>query len=316
MLTTPICQAEITPFRVIASNNDGIWNETGVSIPIQVTPPIWQMLWFQLTALAALAALVIGGIEWRIREVQNKRDELEARVQERTLELHQEIEQRQKAEQALAIKAAEEAVMTERTRLARDLHDAVTQTLFSASLIAEVLPDIMDMNQAEGLKRLEELRQLTRGALAEMRTLLVELRPNALVEIPLPDLLRQLCESLIGRARLPIQFTVNGQRKLPPHVQVALYRITQEALNNVVKHAKASQAVVRLEYNGTVNLSISDNGCGFDPAKVPPNHLGVQIMRERAESIAAEITVTSVPGEGTCVCIQWEDQGKPKEIEP
>ena len=81
----------------------------------------------------------------------------------------------------------------------------MTQTLFSASLIAEVLPDLWDMNQGEARKRVEELRQLTRGALAEMRTLLVELRPNALVDVPLPVLLKQFGESFIGRARLPVE---------------------------------------------------------------------------------------------------------------
>jgi PAS domain S-box-containing protein len=241
---------------------------------------------------------------------------LAQRVEERTSELQManerlqaEFEQRQKAEKALAERAAHEAVTGERTRLARDLHDAVTQTLFSASLIAEVLPDIWEMNQAEGQKRLEELRQLTRGALAEMRTLLVELRPNALTEIPLPDLLRQLCESLIGRARLPIQLDVEGQRKLTPDVQISLYRITQEALNNVVKHAKATQAVVTLRLNGNARLSIADNGCGFDASTITPDHLGLKIMRERAEIIDANLSIYSEPGEGTQVSVVWEEKG-------
>jgi signal transduction histidine kinase len=212
-----------------------------------------------------------------------------------------------RANELLQQKAAQEAVTGERTRLARDLHDAVTQTLFSASLIAEVLPDIWELNQAEGRRRLEELRQLTRGALAEMRTLLVELRPNALTEIPLPDLLRQLCESLIGRARLPIQLNVEGKRKLSPDLRISLYRITQEALNNVVKHAKATQAVVTLRLDETVRLSIADNGCGFDLAAVPPDHFGVKIMRERAEAFGATISVYSEPGDGTQISVTWSN---------
>jgi signal transduction histidine kinase len=195
--------------------------------------------------------------------------------------------------------------MIERTRLARDLHDAVTQTLFSASLIAEVLPDIWNMSQTEGWKRLEELRQLTRGALAEMRTLLIELRPSALTEIPLPDLLRQLCESLIGRARLPIQLCVEGGQKLPPDLQIGLYRITQEALNNVIKHARATQVLVTLKLNEKGCLSIVDNGSGFDPISVSPNHLGLKIMRERAEAVGAELLIYSQPGEGTQISVSW-----------
>jgi nitrate/nitrite-specific signal transduction histidine kinase len=204
--------------------------------------------------------------------------------------------------------AEETAAVAERSRLARELHDSVTQTLFSAGLIAEVLPDLWKMNQTEGWRRLEELRQLTRGALAEMRTLLVELRPNALVEIPLPDLLRQLCESLIGRTRLPIQLSVAGQSRLPPDVQVSLYRIAQEALNNVVKHSKATQAVVTLRLNGVMHLSIADNGCGFEIAKVPPDHLGLKIMRERAAGIGAKLSVYSEPGEGTQISVTWIDK--------
>ena len=128
---------------------------------------------------------------------------LEQRIAERTEELNE-------ANERLRDKAAQDAVTAERTRLARDLHDAVTQTLFSTTLIAEVLPDLWEMNRTEGLRRLEELRQLTRGALAEMRTLLVELRPNALVEVPLSVLLRQLTDAMIGRARIAIQLSAEG----------------------------------------------------------------------------------------------------------
>lgn len=223
---------------------------------------------------------------------------LEQRITERTEELKQ-------ANQLLQQQAAQEAVNSERTRLARDLHDAVTQTLFSASLIAEVLPELWDLNQSEARRRVEELRQLTRGALAEMRMLLVELRPNALVEVPLPDLLRQLTEAFTGRARLPIQLNVDGHCVLPPDVQLALYRITQEALNNIVKHAHASQVLVTLRLTDRVRLSIVDNGGGFDPAVVPVDHLGLQIMRERAASIDATFAVYSAPGEGTQITVTW-----------
>jgi len=138
------------------------------------------------------------------------------------------------------------AVAAERSRLARDLHDAVTQTLFSASLISEVLPRIWERDPEEGRRRLDELRELTRGALAEMRTLLLELRPSALVDAALNDLLRQLAESITGRARVPVAVELEGKCTLSPEVKIALYRIAQEALNNVAKHAGASQATVHL----------------------------------------------------------------------
>lgn len=243
--------------------------------------------------------------EYRLK-LEEEVDERTRELQQINLQLEEEITQRKKAELALAEKATQDAILSERNRLAHDLHDAVTQTLFSASLIAEVLPDLWEKNPSEAEKRLEELRQLTRGALAEMRTLLLELRPNALVEIPLPDLLRQLCESLIGRARLPITFTTEGQGKLPPDVQIAFYRITQEALNNIIKHAKATKIFVSLRISKTIQLMICDDGCGFNPENIAADHLGLKIMCERAETINADCLINSKPGEGTQISLYWE----------
>lgn len=227
------------------------------------------------------------------------RRQLEQRIAERTEELNL-------ANERLREKATQDAVAAERTRLARDLHDAVTQTLFSTTLIADVLPDIWETRGPdEGKRRLDEIRLLTRGALAEMRTLLVELRPNALVEIPLPTLLRQLTEALSGRARINIQLSAEGERKLPADVQVSLYRIAQEALNNVFKHSKASEAVVTLRMADSVRLTVVDNGAGFDPSTVTADHLGVKIMRERAEAIGAKLSIYSEPDDGTQISVVW-----------
>jgi two-component system nitrate/nitrite sensor histidine kinase NarX len=210
----------------------------------------------------------------------------------------------------LRAQAEEAAVAAERNRLARDLHDAVTQTLFSSSLIAEVLPRLWERNPEEGQRRLAELRELTRGALAEMRTLLLELRPAALAEANLADLLRQLAESITGRARVPVSLEVEGECKLEPEVKVALYRIAQEALNNVAKHAGASEATVRLVCQlGEVALSIRDDGLGFAPQQVGANSLGLGIMRERAEAIGADLLVQSEVGEGTQVSVVWGEDG-------
>lgn len=204
--------------------------------------------------------------------------------------------------------AEQTAAAAERSRLARELHDAVTQTLFSASLIAEVVPRLWERNPEVGRQRLEELRQLTRGALAEMRTLLLELRPATLTEVSLNDLLRQLAEAITSRIRVPLSLHLDDQRPLPPDVQVALYRITQEALNNVAKHAGANHVVVNLRHqpNG-IELYISDDGRGFKPEGIPPDSLGLGIMRERAESIGAKLTIESEIGSGTQVAVVWTD---------
>lgn len=217
-------------------------------------------------------------------------------------------------------KAQHLAVIEERSRLARELHDAVTQTLFSASLIAEATPSAWETDPQQGRALLQELRALSRGALAEMRTLLLELRPAALVETRLEDLLRQLGEAASGREGIPVNTLVEGKGTLPPEVHIALYRIAQEALNNVVKHARASQVTIRLCYHraGTeeghetagrgVLLSIVDNGRGFDLAQAPHNRLGLEIMQERAAAIQANLIVDSHPGEGTQVSVLWEQR--------
>ena len=238
---------------------------------------------------------------------------LQQRVEERTHELEEansrlqrEIEQRLVIEGELAKRAADEAVTADRTRLARDLHDAVTQTLFSASLTAEVLPDLWDMDVEEAKKSTEELRQLTRGALAEMRTLLLELRPATLTQTRLNDLIKQLCEAFIGRSRLPIELGVEGEGQLPPEVQIAFYRIAQESLNNVFKYARATRVNVKLFLSpASVHMETSDNGVGFDMTTIKPTSLGMRIMRERADAIAAELRISSCPGAGTCVEVTW-----------
>jgi len=207
------------------------------------------------------------------------------------------------------------AVLEERQRLARELHDAVTQTLFSSSLIAEALPSLWESDRVEGQKLLKELRQLSRGALAEMRTLLLELRPAVLAEASLDDLLRQLGEAVTGRKGVPVTIVVEGGCALPSDVHVALYRIAQEALNNVVKHAEARQVAVSLrcsppdskgDTQTTVELCIRDDGRGFDPRHVQPDRLGLGIIRERAQAIGASLKIDSQPGHGTLIMAVWK----------
>jgi ligand-binding sensor domain-containing protein/signal transduction histidine kinase len=202
------------------------------------------------------------------------------------------------------------AVVEERQRLARELHDAVTQTLFSASLIAEVLPRIWQKDEQEGQRRLTELQELTRGALAEMRTLLMELRPSSLEEARLSELLNQLAESIASRARVKISVEVDESVQAPAELKVAMYRIAQEALNNVAKHAKAGQVEIGLKReNGTLRLQIKDDGCGFEDADQPADRLGLEIMRERAEATGGEISIESREGRGTQITAQWVTEG-------
>jgi PAS domain S-box-containing protein len=219
----------------------------------------------------------------------------------------------------LRVQAEQMAVAAERSRLARELHDAVTQTLFSTSLIADVLPRLWERDQNEARRRLDELRQLTRGALAEMRTLLLELRPSSLIEVELPALLRQLAEATTGRVRIPVALMIEGQCRLPPDTQIAFYRIAQEALNNMARHANAGKAAIDLHCRADeVELRISDNGQGFDPGCVAIEHMGLSIMRERAEAIGATLRVESQPGSGAQIIVIWPQiaaRGRPARNE-
>jgi PAS domain S-box-containing protein len=200
------------------------------------------------------------------------------------------------------------AVDAERERLSRELHDAVTQTLFSIAAIAEVLPDTWERDPDKARRGLQELQELAQGAVAEMRTLLLAWRPEALLSRDLGELIHQLGDGMAARTRMPVTTTVVGEYPLSAEVKLALYRIAQEALNNVVKHAGANRAIVRLECTGEqVTLSISDNGRGFDPADVPLHHFGLGIMRERALAVGATFAVASEPGRGTEITATWED---------
>jgi len=214
----------------------------------------------------------------------------------------------------LRTQSEEMAVSAERNRLARDLHDAVTQSLFSASLLAEALPDLWEANQAEGTKTLQTLQQLNRGALAEMRSLLMELRPAALAESRLSDLLRQLAEAAAARTGMVIKMDLNEPSALPPEVQVSLYRLAQEAVSNVVRHAHAKELHMvlysresRMKSNRCVIMEICDNGIGFNTDEDLPGHFGLKDLHERAQTINADMQITSRPGKGTTIHVEWED---------
>jgi len=201
------------------------------------------------------------------------------------------------------------AVLEERQRLADDLHDAVTQILFSASLIADVLPRVWVQNPDDGMQNLLKLRHLTREALLEMRMLLLEIRPDSLIEKDLADLLRQLSNTLTTRTGIPINVYLEGKYTPPPEVQVALYRIVQETLNNITKHAEATQVTIKMHrQDGKISLSIKDDGIGFSHDAVTPGNLGMIIMRERAEKVGAALSVESTIGKGTLISVSWEKE--------
>jgi signal transduction histidine kinase len=203
--------------------------------------------------------------------------------------------------------ARQMAAMEERNRIARELHDAVSQTLWSANLIADVLPDIFEQNAERGRFKLNQFRQLTRAALIEMRSLLLELRPNALVETALSELLARLTETISARSGLPIRLTTEGDCPLPPDVQITVYRIAQEAINNAVRHASAAHIEVLLHCAPErFELTVMDDGRGFDTTAQGKGHHGLEIMSERAASIGGHLRIASQFDNGTVVQFHWK----------
>jgi signal transduction histidine kinase len=202
--------------------------------------------------------------------------------------------------------AQELAAVNERQRLARDLHDAVSQTLFSATTIAQTLPILWQRNPERAAEQTRHMVTLNQAAMAEMRTLLLELRPEAIINTRLDNLLQQLGQAAQGRRQVEITLNLDSVDGLPPDVHVAFYRIAQETMNNILKHSRATQ--VRIDLTQTpaqLKLCIGDNGRGFD-LNQPSAGIGLNSMRERAAAISAALDIQSQPGNGTEMNLIWQ----------
>lgn len=202
-------------------------------------------------------------------------------------------------------RAQEAAVLEERSRLARDLHDSVSQQLFSMTLTAQAARSQLGRDPARSMVQLERLQETAAAALAEMRALIFQLRPPGLSDQGLIATLQQHVSALRRREGMDIELTVTGEAHCGPEIEQAIYRIVQEALNNVIKHASASHVTIALELTPHgVQLRISDDGCGFDLALVNHDrHLGLISMRERAAEIGGTLDLHTRPGIGTEIIV-------------
>lgn len=206
----------------------------------------------------------------------------------------------------LYTKSQDLAMIEERQRLARELHDSVSQTLFTCQAIAESALRRWDKDPSQARELLDEVYQLTATALAEMRILLLELRPKALTQIGLKQLFEQYLQPIQTRRQFEFKLAIEDIGPLPPDVQIAFYRISQEALNNIDKHANASLVEIRAgETEDRVELHITDDGAGFSVGEVNPTSLGLNIMRERADQIQADLSIDSMIGKGTQIRVSW-----------
>jgi signal transduction histidine kinase len=202
------------------------------------------------------------------------------------------------------------SVLDERNRLARELHDATTQTLFSLRLAMETAASLVATDPARAAAELDTARDLVDATFAELRALVFELRPPALDSDGLVTTLRKHLD-VAGRAHgLRVALHTTGEERLSPAVERELFRIVQEAVTNVLRHARATTLEVELAFEpGSVVVTVRDDGVGFDPdaRSIRSRRLGLTSMRERARALGGSLTLQSAPGAGTTVRVEVPD---------
>ena len=192
------------------------------------------------------------------------------------------------------------AALEERTRLARELHDSVSQALYGIGLGAQTAYRSLDKNPKIVRESVEYVLTLAEAGLAEMRALIFELRPESLETEGLAVALAKQGASIQARHGIEVQIELGDEPQLGLSTKESLYRVAREALHNVVKHANASRIMLRMQYNSTtLQLDVIDNGIGFETSKNFPGHLGLHSMRERVMQMGGEISIKSAQGNGT-----------------
>ena len=194
------------------------------------------------------------------------------------------------------------AALVERQRLARELHDSVSQALYGIALGARTARALLDRDPDRVAEPLDYVLQLAEAGLTEMRALIFELRPESLETEGLVGALVKQAEAVRARHRVAVETSLCDEPDVPLALKEALYRIAQEALHNAVKHARAARVELRLACDaGGIGLEVADDGVGFDPSGAFPGHLGLRSMRERVAALGGTLEIDSAPGRGTRV---------------
>jgi signal transduction histidine kinase len=260
-------------FRVIARNNDGIWNQDGAVFDLYLRPYFYQTLWFYALCLVTLGVLIWLAYSLRLRQMRSRFD----------------------------------AVLAERNRIAREIHDNLAQELLGVSVQLELVARTMPPAAEVASSHLDRVRMLVRHGIAEARRYVWDLRSQALENNDLPTALADTARRLTAGADIQAQVEVNGTfRPLSSLVEGNLLRIGQEAINNAVQHSQAQHILINLKFDARrVLLSVRDNGRGFKQDGVPgkAGHFGLTGMRERAEQIGGNLTIHSGNGSGTEVVV-------------
>jgi ligand-binding sensor domain-containing protein/signal transduction histidine kinase len=260
-------------FRVIAANNDGVWNESGAAVEFYLQPHFYQTYWFYLICLLLLALTA-----WLLYRMRVKR-----------------------------MASQFQAVLAERSRIAREIHDNLAQDILGISVQLELVARLMPAAAETAKGHLDRARILVRNSMTEARRYVWDLRSQELQKKDLPAALRDTTKRLTAESKIEAVVEVAGpSRPLPPDVETNLLRIGQEAINNAVKHARANRIDVALNFDTrNVRLSIRDDGQGFDPGEqIADGHFGLIGMRERAAQVCGVLSIESANERGTEIVVE------------
>ncbi len=260
-------------FRVIASNNDGIWNREGSSVRFRLEPHYYQTFWFYALCLLLLAALSMAAYRFRIRQMR--------------------------------LQFA--AVLEERNRISREIHDTLTQDFTAIVLQLEAAEMVLENISEVAREYVDRARELARNGLSESRRFVQALRPASLEGANLSQALQQTAQRTLSGTGIRIQTEVGGKpKRLAPGIEDNLLRIAQEACTNIRKHTEAKNVWIRLHYKRWLTeMRIEDDGAGFDPENPTSDQggFGLTSMRERAAQAKGRMEVRSVKGSGTTIVI-------------
>jgi signal transduction histidine kinase/ligand-binding sensor domain-containing protein len=262
-------------FRVQAENNDGVWNTSGAALQVTLQPHFYQTIWFYV--LLALGVLGLVFLALKLRLLRAEREF--------------------------------KAVLGERTRIAREIHDTLAQGYVGISVQLEVLSELLKHNRLDAAEQhLNRTREIVRDGLADARQSIWALRSQDSAETTLPVELRRIVEHAGGHGLEATFSTYGAYRPLPPGSEREIVRIAQEAIHNVKKHAGAKHLNVQLAYTpGEIAVEVRDDGQGIartsEAGEIdsPPGHFGLTGMRERAAALGGKLEISSEPGAGTTV---------------
>ncbi|MEW5956744.1 MAG: sensor histidine kinase, partial [Chloroflexota bacterium] len=258
----------------------------------------WQLAGLAMVLLFSSGFFVAGSYGYLIRQAESAR--------RRNQRLLGELQVAHRQLQDYAAQVEEFAAAQERSRLAQELHDSVTQTIFSMNLTVQAARLLVDQNPGGVAGQLDRLQELAHSAAGEIRVLVGRLRPRSVVDEGLAAALRRLAAERQTRDGLQVCLEVSGHKELPEPVTVGLYRIAQEALNNVARHAGTTEVVVRLRLDSCpAYLEVEDHGVGFEPGHMPPlGHFGLAGMAERARELGWRWQLEAQSGRGARIRVE------------